>query len=93
VPDADELFPLLMYVVLNSDMENLRIHVEYIIRGYVKDFSYIFKFLRKDLALGRLGYLNINLKAIIHFLNDIDGQSLMNEGKLRVKRADGKNYF
>jgi len=61
-PDADELFPLLMFTVLNSKVENLKIQVDY-----------IFKYLRKDLVLGQMGFLIVNLKAIIEFLNDIDG--------------------
>jgi len=59
-PDADDLFPLLMYVVLNSEIENLKVHVDF-----------IFNFLREDLAYGQMGFLIVNLKAIIQFLTDL----------------------
>jgi hypothetical protein len=49
--------------------------------------------LRKELTLGQMGFLIINLKAIINFLNDIDGAMLISEGKLRVRRMDGKTPY
>jgi hypothetical protein len=56
-------------------------------------FSFIVTYLRRELTLGQMGFLIINLKAIINFLNDIDGGMLMSEGKLRVRRLDGKSSF
>jgi hypothetical protein len=43
--------------------------------------------MRKSLILGQLGYLVINLKAIIQFLSEVDGKSLA-EGKLIVKKPE-----
>jgi hypothetical protein len=38
------------------------------------------------MSYGQLGYLIMNLKAIIQFLNEVDGSILMKEGKLRIKK-------
>jgi len=43
--------------------------------------------MRRNFALGQLGYLAINLKAVVQFLHDIDGRCLT-EGKLAVKRPE-----
>jgi len=73
-PSSDELFPVLVYVVLQANVDLLKYNVDY-----------IYTYLRKSHLMGQLGFLIINLKAIIKFLQDLDGRSL-SEGKLEMKK-------
>jgi len=73
-PNSDELFPLLIYIVLQANIELFKFNVDY-----------IYNHLRKPHLLGQFGFLIINLKAIIQFLSDINGNALC-EGKLEMRR-------
>lgn len=74
-PNSDELFPLFVYTVLQANIDMLKVNVDY-----------IFDYLRRPLKLGREGFLIINLKAVIKFLSELDGNSLK-DGKLEIKET------
>lgn len=75
LPNQDELFPLLVYLVLYSNPDHFQTNIDF-----------ISNYLRKVLMMGEYGFLLTSLNAIMLFLDGLEGSSLM-EGKLEVKSS------
>eukprot|EP01016_Furgasonia_blochmanni_P053961 TRINITY_DN8813_c0_g1_i2.p1 TRINITY_DN8813_c0_g1~~TRINITY_DN8813_c0_g1_i2.p1 ORF type:complete len:355 (-),score=60.52 TRINITY_DN8813_c0_g1_i2:312-1316(-) len=68
--NADDLIPMLILVVLQSNPE-----------GLYSSLMYIQEYCSKSLLVGELGYSLMNIIAAVSFLDNLDGQSLI-DGKL-----------
>jgi len=73
-PNSDELFPILVYIVLHAEVQMLKYNIDY-----------IYNYLRQCNLLGQLGFLAANLKGVMQFLQDLNGTALC-QGKLEMKR-------
>jgi len=73
-PSSDELFPVLVYVVLQANIDLIKYTVDY-----------IYTYIRKSHLMSQLGFLIVNLKAVIQFLQGVNGNSLF-QGKLEMKK-------
>eukprot|EP01016_Furgasonia_blochmanni_P034650 TRINITY_DN3765_c0_g1_i5.p2 TRINITY_DN3765_c0_g1~~TRINITY_DN3765_c0_g1_i5.p2 ORF type:complete len:187 (+),score=38.50 TRINITY_DN3765_c0_g1_i5:984-1544(+) len=69
-PNADDILPMLITVVLQANPENLH-----------SNLVYIQHYVRKSLLVGEYGYSLMNLIAAVSFLDNLDGMHLI-EGRL-----------
>lgn len=86
-PNADDLFPLLVWIVLNANPENFFSNIEFLLFLNLKlkyIFRYINKFIRQNCLIGEEGYMLTNVKSALFFLENLDGQGLK-QGKLKLK--------
>jgi hypothetical protein len=61
-PSNDRLFPLVVYVVLFGNVDNLQSNLE-----YIEAFVY------KSILQGKHGFVLTNVKAAVRYLKNLDG--------------------
>ncbi len=71
--NSDDVFPILVYILLTANPE-----------GLLLSLSYLYSFLRESLMQGRFGFLLANFQAAVSFLDHLDGHALF-RGTLRMK--------
>jgi len=74
MPNADELFPIMSYMVMCANPQFL-----------YSNINYINEYLSPDRKLNKEGFVLTNLMASIGFLEKVDGKALL-QGKVELKQ-------
>ena len=74
MPGAEEMFPMLIYLLLCTNPPNIHANLRY-----------INKFLPAKQRMNKEGYLLINITAAVSFLEKMDGSKAL-QGEIQLKR-------